>query len=229
MAATFRRGLLRGAVPRLAAAAAAPVPQRRTFLPGLSRLLKTSEQRRRTEQWQRVLQHPVEDIYGVVADVGAYAEFLPWCLSSRVLERRCDATGAGSLSTEVSVGFEILKSSFCSEVSLQPCTRIHAVSEENEYMEQLAFTWEFTPISERSCRLDLGLDFTLRSAEHVLLWELSQEQIIAKYVGCFTKRCADVRARRAGDGDAGDGAADAADAPGGAQSPRTAGGAKVGD
>ena len=75
------------------------------------------------------------------------------------------------------MGFEILKSSFCSEVSLQPCTRIHAVSEENEYMEQLAFTWEFTPISERSCRLDLGLDFTLRSAEHVLLWELSQEQI----------------------------------------------------
>ena len=68
-----------------------------------------------------------------------------------------DGKGTGSLSTEISVGFEMLTSNFRSRVDLEPCKRVHAVSEPNEYMEHLSFTWNFAPVGDSACRLDLAL------------------------------------------------------------------------
>jgi coenzyme Q-binding protein COQ10 len=179
---------------------AVQLSHRRSFLPGLSNLLKTAEQRRRTESWQRVVQHPRATIFRVVADVGSYSEFLPWCIGSRVLERTVSADGAGEqLSTEISVGFELLQSSFFSSVTVSPdrgC--VHAVSEPNDYMEHLSFTWQFAPVGETACRLDLELDFCLRQSEHVLMWDLAQDKIMSEYVGCFSRRCTEL-SRRGGD------------------------------
>jgi len=170
-------------------------------LPGLGDLL-TSEQRRKQQRWQRVVQQPKETIFSVVADVESYSKFLPWCLGSRILSRsEPDANGASSLGTEICVGFELLKSEFRSQVTVTPPARIHAVSEPNEYMDHLTFTWDFESVGESACRLDLMLDFSLRNAEHLLLWEFAQDKVISEYVRCFVKRCAELEAMRAGDAD----------------------------
>lgn len=175
----------------------------RGFLPGLTGLLKTTEQRQRREQWQRVVQHPQETIYKVVADVGAYHEFLPWCLSSRVLEQTTapassETTPASSeLSTEISVGFELMRSSFFSQVTLTPNETVHAVSAPNDYLEHLTFTWSFAPVGDNATRLDLELDFCLRNAEHILLWDFAQDKIISEYVSCFSRRCSALQVRGA--------------------------------
>lgn len=195
-------------------------------LPGLGDLL-TPEQRRKQQRWQRVVQQPKETIFSVVADVESYSKFLPWCLGSRILSRsEPDANGASSLGTEICVGFELLKSEFRSQVTVTPPARIHAVSEPNEYMDHLTFTWDFESVGESACRLDLMLgalcctrggstrstahfrsqrarmapctDFSLRNAEHLLLWEFAQDKVISEYVRCFVKRCAELEAIRAG-------------------------------
>jgi coenzyme Q-binding protein COQ10 len=193
---------------RAAQAPCSPLLLRRGMirLPGgLGKLLNAQSQQRRTQRWQRVVQHPVGTIYRAISEVDAYAEFLPWCLSSRVHQRTRGADGEHALTTEIAVGFELLRSSFRSEVVLTPGRRVHAVSEPNEFIDHLSFTWEFAPIGDRACRLDLILELGLKSAEHMLLWELAQDKVISEYVRCFSKRCVQLEAARvaAGDGDAG--------------------------
>jgi ribosome-associated toxin RatA of RatAB toxin-antitoxin module len=147
-------GPVRGA---LSAVPALAQHRRQLRLPGLSSLLNAKPQAHRQCRWQRVVQHPQTTIYGVVADVESYSEFLPWCMSSQVRERGRDAEGHETLKTEIGVGFSAISSQFRSEVTLAPFTRVHAVSESNEFINHLSFTWEFAPLGERACRLDLIL------------------------------------------------------------------------
>jgi len=121
----------------------------RGFLSGfgkaLGKVVDGSGAQRRTQHWQRLVPHANATIYRAVADVGAYSEFLPWCLSSRVVAREIDGIGAGELKTEIRVGFTHLQSQFTSTVILDPMRRIDAKSEANEFIEHLNFSWDFSP------------------------------------------------------------------------------------
>eukprot|EP00900_Chrysochromulina_parva_P014143 jgi/Chrpa1/2272/Chrysochromulina_OHIO_Genome00005671-RA len=90
------------------------------------------------------------------------------------------------------VGFDSgpvpLRSTFRSTVTLEPLTRVRAVSESNAFIDHLIFSWEFAPIGERSTRLDLQLE---------LLCEFAQDKVISEYVRCFSKRCIDLEAEAA--------------------------------
>ena len=60
-----------------------------------------------------------------------------------------------------------------------------------------SFTWDFGELSgQRSCRVDLTLDFSLRNSEHTMMWELAQDKIIAEYVRCFSQRCVTLEAEQ---------------------------------
>lgn len=127
----------------------------RNFLPGLVNM--ASAQRKRAEQWQRVLSVPRRVVYNVVADVDSYSDFLPWCVSSRVTKRQPGPAGTEILETNIAVGFSLKSAQFTSTVTLTPLQRVHAVCAKSEHLEELSFSWDFFPIGERACRLDLKL------------------------------------------------------------------------
>ncbi|KAL1500504.1 hypothetical protein AB1Y20_013161 [Prymnesium parvum] len=164
----------------------------RAFLPGLSSSRHDAASHRRSHKWQRVVQFPVDTIYGVVADVESYSQFLPWCLSSRVVRRTEGVDGSESMEAHVRVGFMLMQSQFSSTVTLSPRKRVVAVSRANEHLEELSFSWDFAPLGEEACRLDLKLDFCLRSPEHGQMWDLVREKVISDYLQAFQQRCADL-------------------------------------
>ena len=43
-----------------------------------------------THAEQRLLPYRPEQLYGLVADVASYPEFLPWCLAARIRKRQAD-------------------------------------------------------------------------------------------------------------------------------------------
>lgn len=125
---------------------------------------------RRTFQQQKVVRYPVATIYKAVAAIDEYSDFLPWCLSSRVLARNSNAAdssatpdqgsatqGEEKLTTEIEVGIASLSAQFGSTVTLLPNERVHAVSEPNKYLENLVFTWQFAPIGEQVRALPGGV------------------------------------------------------------------------
>ena len=44
-------------------------------------------------------------------------------------------------------------------------------------------------LSERATRLDLALDFEMRSLEHAIMWDLAKDRILQEYVDSFKQRC----------------------------------------
>merc|ERR1712087_613419 len=103
-----------------------PAPRlSRHFLPGLPSLATAgTSSRSRSYKQQKIVSFPQRTIFDVVAAVEQYSEFLPWCLSSSVYSRTQGEGGIETLTTEVGVGFRLLQSSFRSEVTLTPLTRI---------------------------------------------------------------------------------------------------------
>ena len=61
--------------------------------------------------------------------------------------------------------------------------------ETSELLESLEFTWTFKALSERATRLDLALDFEMRSLEHAIMWDLAKDRILQEYVDSFKQRC----------------------------------------
>ena len=88
--------------------------------------------------------------------------------------------------------------SHAEQVTIVPERRIHAVSEPNEFLEKLHFTWEFSAVGPRATRCDLKLAFVLRTTEHCLMWDLGQDAIISEYLSCFQRRCGELSDRAAG-------------------------------
>tara|TARA_B100000768_G_C11091383_1_gene295108 strand:- start:53 stop:679 length:627 start_codon:yes stop_codon:yes gene_type:complete len=175
----------------------APVAQHRTFIrAGLNRSVTR----------QQVVLYPRPTIFAAVSQVDVYQDFLPWCMSSRILDRQpgsyketpsaAESLEAEVLQTEIEVGYKLLRSKFASTVSVVQQGekwRVDAISAPNEYLDNLSFSWLFSEIGARSTRLDLELRFTLRSAEHCLMWDFAQDAIMSEYLACFQRRCAELK------------------------------------
>ena len=105
---------------------------------------------------RKFLPYRPEQLYELVADVEDYPNFLPWCIALRVLDRSEDL-----LRAEMLVGFNVVRESFVSRVSLSPMDRIDV-----EYLDgpfrHLQNRWLFRP-AEGGCDLDFFVDFEFRS------------------------------------------------------------------
>ena len=196
--ATERRAVMSPSLLARRPSVLAPiVAQHRTFMRGgLSRCVRR----------QQVVLYPRSTIFAAVSQVDAYQDFLPWCVASRILDRNpgsyretpdsAESLEAEVLHTEIEVGYNLLRSKFSSTVTVVhqgEKWRVDAISAPNEYLENLSFSWLFSEIGARSTRLDLELNFTLRSAEHCLMWDFAQDSIMSEYLACFQRRCAELK------------------------------------
>src|ERR1019366_820490 len=87
---------------------------------------------------RRVAYRP-EQLFDLVADVGQYPKFLPWCIGARVRSR--SETG---LIADLTIGFGPFRESFTSRVTLDRPQRI-LVRYENGPFRYLNNQWEFLP------------------------------------------------------------------------------------
>jgi len=125
---------------------------------------------------QRVVPYKASELYALVADVGAYPKFLPWCVGARV--RKNDGR---EMVADLIIGFGPFRESFTSRVSLQPpegdgpCAI--SVSYENGPFKFLTNRWGFSPHEFRSKILQKAIGAVFTEAVHLM-------------VGAFLKRAA---------------------------------------
>ena len=65
---------------------------------------------------RRFLPFAPEAMFDLVADVGKYPEFLPWCSAARVGERRRDEDGREVFDAELTISYQLLQERFLSRV-----------------------------------------------------------------------------------------------------------------
>jgi coenzyme Q-binding protein COQ10 len=109
----------------------------------------------------RVLPYTPEQMYGLVADVASYPEFLPWTAAARIRSRQ-DLGDREVLEADLVISFKVFRETFGSRVTLWPAER----RIDTEYLDgpfrHLKSQWTFEP-DPGGCKVGFWVDFEFRS------------------------------------------------------------------
>ncbi len=92
-------------------------------------------------------------MYALVDDIAAYAEFLPWCSASRVLNRDPD-----SVEAELTISYGQLNKPFITRNINTPHSHISMQLVEGPF-KHLDGQWDFQKLGEDGCKVSLELSF----------------------------------------------------------------------
>lgn len=138
-----------------------------------------------THAEKRTLTYTPDQMFALVADVGKYPEFLPWCAGARVLTRT-----ETELTANLTIGFGPFRESFTSRVTLDRPSRV-TVKYENGPFRYLNNQWSFEP-DPRGCRVNFFVDFEFRSRLLQAAIGVVFNEAVRRMVNAFLKRAQDV-------------------------------------
>ena len=133
-----------------------------------------------------ILPYAPDAVYGLVADVERYPEFLPWCTTSRILARDGNAV-------IVSLGFAsgLARASFTTRNSQDPGHSV-TMSLVDGPFDELEGRWDFTPIGDAGSRIDLQVRFSTRGVIGALALGPAFEGVCNHLVDAFARRARQV-------------------------------------
>lgn len=129
-----------------------------------------------------------DQMFSLVADVGKYPTFLPWCVGARVRTRT-----ETELVADLTIGFGPFRESFTSRVALDRPRRV-TVKYENGPFRYLNNQWSFEP-DPRGCRVSFFVDFEFRSRLLQSAIGVVFNEAVRRMVNAFLKRAQDVYGR----------------------------------
>lgn len=133
-----------------------------------------------------LLPYSAAQVYGLVADVERYPEFLPWCTQARIL-------GGDDRDMTVTLGLAsgFARASFTTRNRLEP-HRVVTMSLVDGPFDHLEGRWDFTPIADAGTRADLHVQFSTRGFIGALALGPAFEGICTHLVDAFSRRARQV-------------------------------------
>ncbi|VDM79280.1 unnamed protein product [Strongylus vulgaris] len=125
-------------------------------------------------------------MFDVVADVGQYRHFIPWCRRSDILEEHKNARIA-----ELEIGFPPVQESYQSRIILVRPAVVHSVVIGDSIFNKLETTFRFAkglPGNEQTCTLHYDLVFEFKYALHSTLAHLFFHKVVKSMVEAFLQR-----------------------------------------
>ncbi|WP_211827967.1 type II toxin-antitoxin system RatA family toxin [Kistimonas asteriae] len=112
----------------------------------------------KTIQRSALVMHSASAMYGLVNDVTAYPQFLPWCVGTEVLGR-----GDDWMEARVDVSKGGVTQSFVTRNKLEVDRFIEMRLVEGPFTA-LSGVWHFKPLMEDACKVVLDLTFDMDNA-----------------------------------------------------------------
>ncbi len=138
-----------------------------------------------THAEHKVLPYSPEQMFDLVADVGKYPTFLPWCAGARV-KSHTDK----QLVADLTIGFGPFRESFTSRVELDRPRQIQ-VKYENGPFRYLNNQWTFEP-NPKGCNVKFFVDFEFKSRMLQAAIGTVFNQAVRLMVNAFLKRAREV-------------------------------------
>ena len=138
-----------------------------------------------THAERKTVPYTPEQLFDLVADVGSYPQFLPWCVGSRVRTRT-----ETYLVSDLTIGFGPFRESFTSRVTLDRPKRV-TVKYENGPFRYLNNQWSFAP-HEHGTEVAFFVDFEFRSRILQAAIGVVFNEAVRRMVNAFRKRARDV-------------------------------------
>ena len=133
----------------------------------------------------RFLPYTPEQLFDLVADVGSYAEFLPWVIATRVKSRTEDEMVA-----DMVVGFMVFRETFTSRVVLERPKHIH-IDYISGPLKFLYNDWRFKTV-KGGTEVDFHVDFAFRQSLMNALAGGYFDDAFHRMVSAFERRAAKV-------------------------------------
>lgn len=115
-----------------------------------------------THSETKFLPYTPDQMYALVADVGSYPKFLPWCAAARIRSRTPNGTSE-VMEADLVISFKVFRERFGSRVVLWPDDR----RIETEYLDgpfkYMKSDWSFAP-SDGGCEVSFFVDFEFKNA-----------------------------------------------------------------
>jgi coenzyme Q-binding protein COQ10 len=131
---------------------------------------------------RRRVPYSPEQMYGLVADVERYPEFLPWCLAAKIRQREGSVIFA-----DLVIGFRMVRERFTSRVALQPGHRIDVSYAEGPF-RYLENHWIFEPTADGGCVIDFHVDFEFKNRMLQKIITVLFNEAVRRMVAAFESR-----------------------------------------
>jgi len=123
-----------------------------------------------------------QQMFELVNDVQSYPEFLPGCISTRVL----DAAG-DEITASVDVSKAGIRKTFTTRNQLRAHEKIDMELVEGPF-RRLIGRWTFTPLDVDACKVSLHLDFEFTSKLVEMAFGKIFKELAGSMVDAFTQR-----------------------------------------
>ena len=134
----------------------------------------------------RAVPYSADLMYGVVADIERYPDYLPWVTALRILSRE-----ENLLIAEMGVGYGPFRERYTSRVTLDPGSRTIHVLEVKGPFRTLEGNWRFTP-NNAGCVVDFAITFEFANPLLQAVAAHAFEQIVLKMTDAFIARAAEL-------------------------------------
>lgn len=104
-----------------------------------------------------LVSHSAQRMYELVNDIEAYPQFLPWCSSSKIVQK-----GQDELCASIDIAHAGLHKSFTTCNKLVPDQSITMQLVEGPFQHLLG-NWRFHVLSEDACKVTLDMEFSFSS------------------------------------------------------------------
>lgn len=143
-----------------------------------------------THSETRILPYSAQQMYDLVADVGRYPEFLPWCSAARV--KSVTPQGDTEIMTaDLVISFKVFRERFTSRVVLNQGAR----SIDTEYIDgpfrYMKSTWKFKDV-DGGCEVSFFVDFAFRNMILQRLIGVVFNEAMHRIVRAFEERAAEL-------------------------------------
>ena len=115
-----------------------------------------------THSETKFLPYTPQQMYNLVADVGSYPQFLPWCAAARI-RKRVDQGDSELMEADLVISFKVFRERFGSRVILWP----DDWKIDTEYLDgpfrYMKSNWSFSE-AEGGCNVSFFVDFEFKNA-----------------------------------------------------------------
>jgi coenzyme Q-binding protein COQ10 len=138
----------------------------------------------------RRLPYSSEEMFDLVADVGRYAEFLPWVVATRVR-----SNSETEMVADMLVGFKALREKFTSRVLKNRPQRIEVIYVDGP-LKDLDNVWQFDSLPEGGCEVHFCVDFAFKNVMFQALAGQYFDRAFRKMVTAFEARAEELYGKR---------------------------------
>lgn len=133
---------------------------------------------------QKILPYTKQQMFDLVADVGQYKEFAPWCVASRVNKWESDTTFLADLI----VGYKVFREKFSSRVILDKSNYDISIEYLKGPLKNLKNHWVFSEGQDNSCIIDFSVEFEFKNKALQGLATMFFNEVVKRMIDAFEAR-----------------------------------------